>query len=96
MCETAMPPDPCKPLARDVLKTLSLDLEFENKLMDLWGGGDEIISSFENHVRVVKSSTDDEENLIEVGLVHSKNSDPEHLSGLKEKTLLNLCHHKVY
>ncbi|KAJ0014338.1 hypothetical protein Pint_19855 [Pistacia integerrima] len=27
MCEAAMPPDPCKPLAQDVLKILSLDLK---------------------------------------------------------------------
>ncbi|KAJ0080258.1 hypothetical protein Patl1_22611 [Pistacia atlantica] len=85
MCEAAMPPDPCKPLAQDVLKTLSLDLKCENVLMDLCGGADEVISSCENDVRVVKSSTDDEENLIELGLVHSKNSDPEHLSSLKER-----------
>lgn len=88
MCEAAMPSDPCKPLAQDVLKTLSLDLECENVLMDLCDGGDEVISSFEDGVRVVKSSTDDGENLIELGLVHSKNSDPEHLSSLKERNTI--------
>lgn len=84
MCEAAMLSDPCKPLAQDVLKTLSLDLEHENVLMHLCGG-DEVNSSFENDVSVVKSSTDDEKNLIELGLDHSKNSDPEHLSSLKQR-----------
>jgi DNA polymerase zeta len=54
MHEVAMPPDPGKPLPQDVLKTLSLGLEFENKLIELCG--DAITSS------TVKGNS--------VGLVH--------------------------
>ncbi|KAG2695557.1 hypothetical protein I3760_07G018400 [Carya illinoinensis] len=36
MHEVAMPLDPTKPLSEDVLKTLSLDLDFDNRLIELY------------------------------------------------------------
>ena len=37
MHEVTMPPNPGKPPPQDVLKTLSLSLEFENKLIEFCG-----------------------------------------------------------
>ena len=37
MHEVKMPPNPGKPPPQDVLKTLSLSLEFENKVIEFHG-----------------------------------------------------------
>ncbi|XP_038703838.1 DNA polymerase zeta catalytic subunit isoform X2 [Tripterygium wilfordii] len=46
--EAAMPPDPGKPLPEDVLKSLSVGLEFEKKLLDLCSEAGGALTFFEN------------------------------------------------
>ncbi|KAL9450477.1 hypothetical protein AB3S75_012252 [Citrus x aurantiifolia] len=89
--EAVMAPDPGKPLPQDVLRTLSLGLEFENVLMEMCGEGQETVSSFGNDVEVLKSvaCATDEENLIKLGPANYDYKDPEYLTCLKEGKILS-------
>ncbi|XP_048236258.1 DNA polymerase zeta catalytic subunit isoform X2 [Ricinus communis] len=61
--EAAIPPDPGKPLAEDVLKTLLHDLEFERTLAELCSESEENLSLVGNNVKSqpeLTSSTDEE------------------------------------
>lgn len=87
----AMAPDPGKPLPQDVLRTLSLGLEFENVLIEMCGEGQETVSSFENDVEVLKSvaCATDEENLNKLGPANYDYKDPEYLTCLKKGNILS-------
>ncbi|KAH9755088.1 DNA polymerase zeta catalytic subunit [Citrus sinensis] len=89
--EAVMAPDPGKPLPQDVLRTLSLGLEFENVLMEMCGEGQETVSSFGNDVEVLKSvaCATDEENLIKLGPANYDYKGPEYLTCLKEGKILS-------
>lgn len=69
-----MPPDPGKPLQQDVLRTLSLGLEFENKLIELCGDA-------------ITSSTV-EGNLVGLGHVNTDNIEVEALKCSKETEIV--------
>ena len=68
-----MPPDLGKPSPQDVLKTLSLGLEFENKLIELCGEAENTLTLtlFEKNVKLKQSmkSPADEGNLVGLGHV---------------------------
>ncbi|KAH9689283.1 DNA polymerase zeta catalytic subunit [Citrus sinensis] len=89
--EAVMAPDPGKPRPQDVLRTLSLGLEFENVLMEMCGEGQETVSSFGNDFEVLKSvaCATDEENLIKLGPANYDYKDPEYLTCLKEGKILS-------
>ena len=68
-----MPPNLGKPLSQDFLKTLSLGLEFENKLIELCGEAENslTLTPFEKNVKLKQSMTSpaDEGNLVGLGHV---------------------------
>jgi DNA polymerase zeta len=74
MREVVMLPDPGKPLPQDVLKTLSLGLEFENKLIELCGDA--------------MTSSTVEENLVGLGHVNPDNIELEALKCSKETEIV--------
>lgn len=89
---SAMASDPGKPLPQDVLRTLSLGLEFENVFMEMCGERQETVSSFENDVEVLKSvaCATDEENLIKLGPANYDYKDPQYLlSALAPQVLVH-------
>ena len=92
MRDVAMPSDPKKPLPDDVLRTLSLGLEFENKLIELCGEIENTLAlnPLEKNVKLLQSMTSatDEGNL--VGLEHTNpdNRDGESLKYSKEKDIM--------
>jgi hypothetical protein len=57
MRDVAMPSDPSKPLQEDVLRSLSLGLEFENKLIELCGETENTltVNPFEKNVKLLQS-----------------------------------------
>uniref|UniRef100_A0A2N9J7B6 Reverse transcriptase zinc-binding domain-containing protein n=1 Tax=Fagus sylvatica TaxID=28930 RepID=A0A2N9J7B6_FAGSY len=57
MRDVAMPSDPSKPLPEDVLRSLSLGLEFENKLIELCGETENTLAlnPFEKNVKLLQS-----------------------------------------
>ncbi|XP_021623348.1 DNA polymerase zeta catalytic subunit isoform X8 [Manihot esculenta] len=61
--EAAIPPDPGKPLAEDVLKTLSHELDFERKLKELYSKS-EGLPSFGNIVKCQQSLTSAYEDIL--------------------------------
>ncbi|KAJ9131444.1 hypothetical protein P3X46_035102 [Hevea brasiliensis] len=83
--EIAKPPDPGKPLAEDVLKTLLHDLEFERKLKEFYGKS-EGLPSFGNIVKFQQSSmSTDEENLAEHEKISSDNTNEQSLKCSTER-----------
>ncbi|KAF3962428.1 hypothetical protein CMV_013064 [Castanea mollissima] len=72
-----MPPNLCKPPPQYVLKTLSLGLEFENKLIELCGEAEKTLTltQFEKNVKLKQSmiSSTDEGNLVVLGHVNPNN-----------------------
>ena len=89
MHEVIMPPDLGKPPPQDVLKTLSLGLESENKLIELCGEAENTLTLtlFEKNVKLKQSmiSSTDEGNLVGLGHVNPNNIDGEPLENAKEK-----------
>lgn len=61
--EAAIPPDPGKPHAEDVLKTLSHELDFERKLKELYSKS-EGLPSFSNIVKCQQSLTSAYEDIL--------------------------------
>ena len=92
MRDVAMPSDPKKPLPDDVLRTLSLGVEFENKFIELCGEIENTLAlnPLEKNVKLLQSMTSatDEGNL--VGLEHTNpdNRDGESLKYSKEKDIM--------
>ena len=83
MHDGAMPPDPSKPLLDDVLRTLSLGLEFENKLIELCGETENTLAlnPLDKNVKLLQSMTSatDEGNLVGLGHTNTDNIDGEPL-----------------
>ena len=81
MHEVIIPPDLGIPPAQDILKTLSLGLKFENKLIELCGEAENTLTLtlFEKNVKLKQSmiSSTDEENLVGLGHVNPNNIDGE-------------------
>ncbi|KAF3951336.1 hypothetical protein CMV_023003 [Castanea mollissima] len=92
MHEVIMPPDPGKPPPQDVLKTLSLGLEFENKLIELCGEAENslTLTPFGKNVKLKQSMTSstDEGNLVGLGHVNPNNIDGEPSKNAKEKEII--------
>ncbi|KAK4595861.1 hypothetical protein RGQ29_014087 [Quercus rubra] len=92
MHEVIMPPDPGKPPPQDVLKTLSLGLEFENKLIELCGEAENslTLTPFGKNVKLKLSMTSstDEGNLVGLGHVNPNNIDGGPLKSAKEKEII--------
>ena len=76
-----MPPDPGKPLPEDVLRSLSHELEFEDKLRELCNGASNSLTSaaLEKDGRFMQSITSsaDEGNLVGDALVSPNDNDGE-------------------
>ena len=88
-----MPPNPGKPPPQDVLKTLSLSLEFENKVIEFCGEAENSLTwtSFEKkNVKLKQSMTSstEEGNLFGIGHVTPNNIDEEPLKNAKEKEII--------
>ncbi|GMY21582.1 DNA polymerase zeta catalytic subunit-like, partial [Fagus crenata] len=92
MRDVAMPSDPSKPLPDDVLRTLSLGLEFENKLIELCGETENTLAlnPLEKNVKLLQSmiSATDEGNLVGLGHTNPDNRDGELLKYSKEKDIM--------
>ncbi|KAF3967334.1 hypothetical protein CMV_008666 [Castanea mollissima] len=92
MHEVIMPPDPGKPPPLEVLKTLSLGLEFENKLIELCGEAENslTLTPFGKNVKLKQSMTSstDEGNLVGLGHVNPNNIDGEPSKNAKEKEII--------
>uniref|UniRef100_A0A2N9G834 Uncharacterized protein n=1 Tax=Fagus sylvatica TaxID=28930 RepID=A0A2N9G834_FAGSY len=92
MRDGAMPSDPSKPLPDDVLRTLSLGLEFENKLIELCGETENTLAlnPLEEKCKVTTSMTSatDEGNLVGLGHTNTDNIDGEPLKYSKEKEIM--------
>uniref|UniRef100_A0A2N9FAW5 DNA polymerase n=1 Tax=Fagus sylvatica TaxID=28930 RepID=A0A2N9FAW5_FAGSY len=92
MRDVAMPSDPSKPLPDDVLRTLSLGLEFENKLIELCGETENTLAlnPLEKNVKLLQSMTSatDEGNLVGLGHTNPDNRDGESLKYSKEKDIM--------
>ena len=92
MRDVAMPSDPSKPLPDDVLRTLSLGLEFENKLIELCGETENTLAlnPLEKNVKLLQSmtSTTDEGNLVGLGHTNTDNIDGEPLKYSNEKEIM--------
>ena len=87
-----MPPDPSKPPPQDVLKTLSLGLEFENKLIELCGEAENslTLTPIGKNAKLKQSMTSstDEGNLVGLGHVSPNNIDGEPSKNAKEKEII--------
>uniref|UniRef100_A0A2N9GNH1 DNA polymerase n=1 Tax=Fagus sylvatica TaxID=28930 RepID=A0A2N9GNH1_FAGSY len=92
MRDVAMPSDPSKPLPNDVLRTLSLGLEFESKLIELCGATENTLAlnPLEKNVKLLQSMTSatDEGNLVGLGHTNPDNRDGESLKYSKEKDIM--------
>uniref|UniRef100_A0A2N9I9H5 Leucine-rich repeat-containing N-terminal plant-type domain-containing protein n=1 Tax=Fagus sylvatica TaxID=28930 RepID=A0A2N9I9H5_FAGSY len=92
MCDGAMPSYPSKPLPDDVLRTLSLGLEFENKLIELCGETENTLAlnPLEKNVKLLQSMTSatDEGNLVGLGHTNTDNIDGEPLKYSNEKEIM--------
>ena len=81
MRDVAMPSDPSKPLPNDVLRTLSLGLEFESKLIELCGATENTLAlnPLEKNVKLLQlmTSATDEGNLVGLGHTNTDNIDGE-------------------
>jgi DNA polymerase zeta len=92
MRDGAMLSDPSKPLLDDVLRTLSLGLEFENKLIELCGETENTLAlnPLEKNVKLLQSMTSatDEGNLVGLGHTNTDNIDGEPLKYSKEKEII--------
>ena len=92
MHEVIMPPDPGKPPPQNALKTLSLGLEFENKLIELCGEAENsfTLTPFGKNVKLMQSMTSsiDEGNLVGLGHVNPNNIDGEPWKNTKEKEII--------
>ncbi|KAK4595876.1 hypothetical protein RGQ29_014100 [Quercus rubra] len=92
MHEVIMPPDPSKPPLQDVLKTLSLGLEFENKLIELCGEAENslTLTPIGKNAKLKQSMTSstDEGNLVGLGHVNPNNIDGEPSKNAKEKEII--------
>ncbi|CAK9168020.1 unnamed protein product [Ilex paraguariensis] len=88
MHEDAVHSDPGRPLPEDALRTLSPELEFENKLKELCRDAEELSSCtpFQNAAMTVQSikSSNAEGNLVDFGEVNPANNAREPLKCLKE------------
>ena len=92
MRDVAMPSDPSKPLPDDVLRTLSLGLEFESKLIELCGATENslALNPLEKNVKLLQSMTSatNEGNLVGLGHTNPDNRDGESLKYSKEKDIM--------
>ena len=92
MHEVIMPPDPGKPPPQDVLKTLSLGLEFDNKLIELCGEAKNslTLTPIGKNAKLKQSMTSstDEGNLVGLGHVNPNNIDGEPSKNAKEKEII--------
>ena len=92
MRDGVMPSDPSKPLPDDVLRTLSLGLEFEKKLIGLCGETKNTLAlnPLEKNVKLLQSmtSTTDEGNLVGLGHTNTDNIDGEPLKYSNEKEIM--------
>jgi DNA polymerase zeta len=92
MRDVAMPSDPSKPLLDDVLRTLSLGLEFENKLIELCGETKNTLAlnPLDKNVKFPQSMTSitGEGNLVGLGHTNTNNIDGEPWKYSKEKEIM--------
>ncbi|GMY18869.1 DNA polymerase zeta catalytic subunit-like [Fagus crenata] len=79
MRDVAMPSDPSKPLPNDVLRTLSLGLEFESKLIELCGATENTLAL---------NPLEKNGNLVGLGHTNPDNRDGESLKYSKEKDIM--------
>lgn len=87
MHEPTVPPESGKPLPGDVLKTLSLDLGFENKFAELCNEAEEILTLSQSDEKPVQSmaSSADEENFSALAHVNPDNINLQALHCSREK-----------
>ncbi|XP_021898705.1 DNA polymerase zeta catalytic subunit-like [Carica papaya] len=90
MHEPTVPPESGKPLPGDVLKTLSLDLGFENKFAELCNEAEEILTLSQSDEKPVQSmaSSADEENFSALAHVNPDNTNLQVLHCSREKNIL--------
>ncbi|GMY18883.1 DNA polymerase zeta catalytic subunit-like [Fagus crenata] len=79
MRDVAMPSDPSKPLPNDVLRTLSLGLEFQSKLIELCGATENTLAL---------NPLEKNGNLVGLGHTNPDNRDGESLKYSKEKDIM--------
>ena len=92
MHKVTMPPNPGKPPPQDVLKTLSLSLEFENKLIEFCGEAENSLLWLhlwkKCKVKAINDIINDEGNLVGLGHVTPNNIDVEPMKNAKEKEII--------